>query len=304
MKIFKNIFLGFVFLMVLCIKTFAYDEIDCPSDAPKGSSCWKCSNNSADCIATYFDGKLSINGSGPMKDYSYNVIGQILVTNAPWETEIPNIKSVEVKGVSTIGSSAFSGLTSMTEMNIDSSVSAIMGGGINSCTALETLYIPDSVKSIGSYGLASNYNHIKELFVPFGLGINGYTYYGSSANIFRYKNNGDMYYVYDSQGNISAIYKDYDSFRKNISEIKEKRDTFEIDSKGNIKLFDKNGHYLGKYSPEGQIIEQCVYGDDGSVSIYDASGKLIGLQGKRILTVEEASALVKDNKNTFTLKYR
>ena len=38
--------------------------------------------------------------------------------------------------------------------------------------------------------------------------------------------------------------------------------------------------------------------------IYDANGKLIGLQGKRILTVDEAMALVKDNKNTFKIKYR
>ena len=37
---------------------------------------------------------------------------------------------------------------------------------------------------------------------------------------------------------------------------------------------------------------------------YDANGKLIGLKGKRIFTIDEATALVQNNKNTFTLKYR
>ena len=67
---------------------------------------------------------------------------------------------------------------------------------------------------------------------------------------------------------------------------------------------DKNGKMMATYSQSGVLMAQYNYGADGSVSIYDANGKLIGLQGKRILTVEEATALVKNNKNTFKLKYR
>ncbi len=72
----------------------------------------------------------------------------------------------------------------------------------------------------------------------------------------------------------------------------------------NTERYDEKGNIIGKYDGKGNMLQSFVYGTDGSIAIYDANGKLIGLQGKRILTVEEASVLVKDNKNTFKLKYR
>lgn len=70
-------------------------------------------------------------------------------------------------------------------------------------------------------------------------------------------------------------------------------------------VYDESGH-LVTYSQNGELVNSYTYGNDGSISIYDEHGKLIGIQDKRILTVDEATALVlgKGNKNTFSIKYR
>ena len=124
--------------------------------------------------------------------------------------------------------------------------------------------------------------------------------FGNALNRMNQNNiHADYYEERDENGNLTLQYHDngyykYDT-EGNITERWNLDGTEQYDSKGNV---------IGKYDEKGNMLKSFVYGDDGSVSIYDASGKLIGLQGKRILTVDEASALVKDNKNTFTLKYR
>lgn len=68
---------------------------------------------------------------------------------------------------------------------------------------------------------------------------------------------------------------------------------------------DSNGNTLATYDSNGNLLTSYAYHDDGSVSTYDASGKLIALQGKKIFSVDEATALVSGNgKNKFTIKYR
>ena len=76
---------------------------------------------------------------------------------------------------------------------------------------------------------------------------------------------------------------------------------------GSVSYYDDNAHMIGKniYDNQGNLLKQYVYQSDGSISVYDQFGKLIGLQGKRILTVDEVTALVSGKgNNTFKLRYR
>ena len=75
--------------------------------------------------------------------------------------------------------------------------------------------------------------------------------------------------------------------------------TIKYTDEGCIK-YDSTGNIVGQYDLKGNIF----YASDGSVYTYDKNGKLVDIRGKRIFTVDEATALVQNNKNTFTLKYR
>ena len=70
------------------------------------------------------------------------------------------------------------------------------------------------------------------------------------------------------------------------------------------ETYDANGNVLAKYSKSGDLLAQYVYEDDGSITIYDGKGNIIGFKDKRIYTVEEATKVVKPQGNTFTLRYR
>ena len=79
--------------------------------------------------------------------------------------------------------------------------------------------------------------------------------------------------------------------------------TIKYNDRGYVK-YDPSGNIIGEYDLKNKLLVQYLYNSDGSLAIYDNKGKLIGLKGKKIFTVEEATALVRNGKNTFKLKYR
>ena len=88
-------------------------------------------------------GVLTISGTGMMNDY-YGYY----YTSAPWG---PFIKEVEIEnGVTSIGSYAFSGCTSLNSISIPNSVTSIEEGVFKDCSSLTNITIPDGVKSIGN----------------------------------------------------------------------------------------------------------------------------------------------------------
>ncbi len=109
----------------------------------------------------------------------------------------------------------------------------------------------------------------------------------------------DYYEERDENGNLTLKYDD-SGYNKYDGE----GNVIERWNLNNTEQYDRKGHVIATYDGKGNLLQSFVYGADNSVSIYDKSGKLIGLQGKRILSVDEATALVKDNKNTFKLRYR
>ena len=84
-------------------------------------------------------GVLTINGTGPMYDYSS--------TNSPFYDKI---KSVIIEnGITSIGERAFEGCTSLTGVTIPNCVTSIGINAFSDCTSLTSVTISDSVTGIG-----------------------------------------------------------------------------------------------------------------------------------------------------------
>ena len=90
---------------------------------------------------------LRIFGTGAMEDYD--------VTNKPWQSYREDITTVVINhGVTSIGSYAFEGCTSLKSVEIPDGVTSIGERAFAGCTSLESLEIPASVTSIGECAFA------------------------------------------------------------------------------------------------------------------------------------------------------
>ena len=102
------------------------------------------------------EGVLTITGTGKMKDWKYNY--------SPWYA-YKSVKQVIIgDGVTTIGSSAFSGCSSLTSVTIGNSVTEIGGYAFSGCSSLTSLTIPNSVTDIGSSAF-SGCKNVKQITV-------------------------------------------------------------------------------------------------------------------------------------------
>ncbi|GHV63923.1 hypothetical protein FACS1894199_00950 [Bacteroidia bacterium] len=92
---------------------------------------------------TLVDGLLTIEGFGPMKDYT-------TPTTRPWAAQIDSITSVDIgSGVTRIGKNAFIGCEALTSVTLGSGVTSIEESAFSDCIALTSVDIPNGVTSIG-----------------------------------------------------------------------------------------------------------------------------------------------------------
>ena len=113
------------------------------------------------------EGVLTITGTGKMKDWKYNY--------SPWYA-YKSVKQVIIgDGVTTIGSSAFSGCSSLTSLTIPNSVTDIGSSAFSGCSSLTSVIIGNSVTEIGGYAF-SGCSSLTSLTIP-----NSVTDIGSSA---------------------------------------------------------------------------------------------------------------------------
>ena len=93
-------------------------------------------------------GTLTISGTGPMTDYTFDSYVTNL-TNPPWKNTAASIKNVMIEnGVSCIGMSAFEGCTGLTSITIPDSVTSISSYAFYGCTGLTSITIGNGVTSI------------------------------------------------------------------------------------------------------------------------------------------------------------
>ncbi len=97
----------------------------------------------------YEDGKLSITGTGNMKNWSSN-------SDVAWKDKTNQITSVEISNsVTSIGNYTFTYCTSLTSITIPSSVTSIGYDAFYNCTSLTSITIPSSVTTIASSTFSS-----------------------------------------------------------------------------------------------------------------------------------------------------
>ena len=95
------------------------------------------------------DGQLTIEGTGPMEDYSsfYSIL------HAPW-SDLP-IRSIVIHtGVTSIGNEAFRDCSETEKITISSSVTRIGGHAFEGCVNIKSIIFPASVTEIGGYAFA------------------------------------------------------------------------------------------------------------------------------------------------------
>ncbi len=93
------------------------------------------------------EGVLTISGSGDMYDYDY--------PSAPWYGSKSRVKSAVIAdGVTSIGSTALEGCTSLTSVTIPDSVTSIGDRAFSHCESLTSVTIPNSVTTIADGAFA------------------------------------------------------------------------------------------------------------------------------------------------------
>ena len=93
------------------------------------------SGTTGDCTWTLDGTVLTISGNGDMKNYDW------YGTSTPWGLLITTV--IIEEGVTSIGSGAFSGCTSLTNITIPDSVTSIGSGAFSNCTSLTNVNITD-----------------------------------------------------------------------------------------------------------------------------------------------------------------
>ncbi|MDO4183396.1 MAG: leucine-rich repeat protein [Coriobacteriia bacterium] len=118
-------------------------------------------------------GALEIQGTGDMTS-GYN--------NVPWGSYRDAIKTITIaEGVTSIGSSAFHGCTSLASVSIPSTVTSIGGSAFAGCTALASVDIPSSVTTIGGSAF-SGCTSLAFVGIPEGVTrIGGHAFYDCTS---------------------------------------------------------------------------------------------------------------------------
>ena len=101
-----------------------------------------------DCHWELTNGVLTITGSGPMDDYSWDSL-------APWYSEKSSITQVEISGATSIGNYSFYECASLTTITITDSITSIGQFTFYGCWKLASITIPESVTSIEEWTFGS-----------------------------------------------------------------------------------------------------------------------------------------------------
>ncbi|MCD8048923.1 MAG: leucine-rich repeat protein, partial [Clostridia bacterium] len=120
---------------------------------------------------------LTISGTGEMYDY----LSADNIVESPWLGWIVK-KAVIEEGVTSIGSGAFAGQASLTEVEMPTTLTQIGKYAFYKCNALETFAIPDTVTQIDE-GAFSYCTALKEVYLSSGMPQAGYACFYECTNL-------------------------------------------------------------------------------------------------------------------------
>ena len=119
---------------------------------------------------------LTFTGSGDIPDYSVK----------PWDIYSASVETVIIgNGFTTIGSSAFSGCSSLTSVTIPESMTTIGSSAFAGCSSLTSITIPETVTSIG-YGAFAGCTSLTSIIIPesvTSIGNNAFSHCTSLTSI-------------------------------------------------------------------------------------------------------------------------
>jgi len=145
---------------------------DCDTVLEKGYTYWVEDNLT---WKLYEDGKLTISGTGTMKDYDSDSNPSPIYNNS-------DVKEVVIEdGVTSIGNKAFDSCSSLTSITIPNSVTSIKAATFYGCTSLTSITIPDGVTSIG-YATFTGCSSLTSITIPDSVtSIGKYAFYNCSG---------------------------------------------------------------------------------------------------------------------------
>ena len=137
-----------LFFILALMLIVTQSKADCTLQTLNDTDCFQCGAN---CVAhvTYEDeiqpdgstksvGTMTLSGQGPM--------GGWRVTTEPWYAVGNNIQNINIgEGITTIGYNAFYYFRNLKNIELPQSLTRIYSGGLELCTSLENLTIPDNV---------------------------------------------------------------------------------------------------------------------------------------------------------------
>ena len=133
---------------------------DCDTVFEKGYTYWNEDNLT---WKLYEDGTLNISGKGAMKDYNSDD------NPSPASQKKDSVKKVVIEdGVTSIGDSAFSYCSSLTNITIPDSVTSIGESAFSGCWDLTSITIPDSITTIGESAF-SGCSSLTSITIPDGV---------------------------------------------------------------------------------------------------------------------------------------
>ena len=124
----------------------------------------------------YADGKLTISGTGAMKDYN-------AAENLSPAYMNSDVKKVVIeKGVTSIGELAFFKCSNLTNITIPDSVTRIEYAAFHGCSSLSSITIPNSVTSIGVYAFVVC-SSLTSITIPDGVTSIGYGAFSDCSSL-------------------------------------------------------------------------------------------------------------------------
>ena len=124
----------------------------------------------------YADGKLTISGTGAMKDYN-------AAENLSPAYMNSDVKKVVIEdGVTSIGELAFFKCSNLTNITIPDSVTCIEYAAFHGCSSLSSITIPNSVTSIGIYAFVVC-NSLTSITIPDGVTSIGYGAFSDCSSL-------------------------------------------------------------------------------------------------------------------------
>lgn len=252
------------------------------------------------------------NGISNLGDFAFSSAYSIT------EISLPN-------SLTDIGENAFEHATGLTTLILPDSLETIGKNAFSNLENLESLVIPTSITEIGDY--AFSWSNGGVIFLPDNYDVNVImgrepfnhtpceveTYWKTDEGIY-YNSEADSYHL-----SLNDMIEHNDEECYGIQNCQAKL----LENQG-LCDFDDCYELLENYEDGDEIIlngqkyaslsdlfagnalpsTQEIHNSDGSITLKDADGNIIGFKNKKIYTINEATSVAKPVGNTIRIKYR